>query len=110
MEGCEDGAPTARGHPPDSASPSVVAKGSVARLVGVRTTAGRGFEAVFDEIFPEGASNGSSGSIVSSKGVDALIVANLMNSRSDDRDPHDRACDIQKLMDNMTKYNILRPK
>jgi len=60
-------------HQPDSASLCVVANGSV-RFVGVRTTGVRAFVFLVGFIFPESGTDGSSGSMVSSSGVDALIV------------------------------------
>jgi hypothetical protein len=47
-------------------------------VVGVRTTGVRAFAFLEELIFPEGATVGSSGSIVSSKGVDTFIVGELV--------------------------------
>jgi hypothetical protein len=59
---------------PASASLSVEAIGSL-RVVGVRTTGARVLVFLLElDIFPNGTSVGSSGSMVSSSGSDALIV------------------------------------
>lgn len=62
---------------PDSASLCVVAIWEpCARFVGVRTTGFRAFELIFaDEMFPESSTGVSSGSIVSRRGVDTLMLA-----------------------------------